>query len=1122
MARTIISLEGVAKSYRLGADRLFLLRQATLAALGRRRESRDLWALQHIDLCVAEGESVGVVGNNGAGKSTLLGIVAGTVHPTRGRVSTAGRLCALLELGAGFHPDLTGRENIYLNASLLGLSRREACERFDEIVAFSELESFLETPLRKYSSGMWVRLGFAVAVCASPDVMIVDEVLAVGDQDFQEKCLARIQELKQRRTTFLVVSHNLAHVRYLCSRVVWIEHGRIRADGPAGQILEAYEHSGDGAPQPSRRTAPRPAAPAAPPRAASTSDAPGQAVAARGGQWHRQHAACVFTIVSRNYLHFARTLMDGVAEHMPDADRVVCLCDKPVEGRTVQGDFMLLPVEDLAIEDFGDMLFQYSVLELNTAVKPHVFSALFERWGYEKVIYFDPDIRVYRRLDGMASLLDEHNILLTPHITGELDDGQHPDERAFLQCGAYNLGFLGLRGGDTTRRMLAWWQRRLRAQCVVDLGRGLFVDQKWIDLVPGMFDGVHVSSDPGWNAAYWNLPHRGFHRDGDDITVNGHPLVFFHFSGIDPDGADFSRHQNRYTMACVDPVVRALADSYCRALRENGAEEWSQVPYGFGCFDSGLPIPGFARRIYRELCAAEPSQWSMAGPRDEQRLIAHVNEPLPGARFLTRGAAALRSSRPDLCRAFPDVPGCDENDYARWFVQFAHDHALVPDEFIAPVRRLLGVDGDASNRAAGLVSSLFHAVYRLAWSARFLAYPFTTVAFRQKIEEALGRRAMGKGAGIAAGRQWGLNVVGYMTAESGVGEAVRATLRAAAAAGVPAATTDFRKGNLSPMAESDLPEGERGQRYAVNLFHVNADQMPLLRHHMTASFFRGHYNVAFWYWELGHFPSAWRSSFQGLDEIWVASAFCQASIGGASPAPVVLMPPAVNVPGGESVPRARFGLPEDRFLFLGMGDALSSLGRKNPLGAVEAYHRAFGKRSRETCLVLKLMNAERDGETTGQLHAIAAEDPSIVLIDEPLSRADVDGLLNVCDSFVSLHRAEGFGLPIAEAMCLAKPVIATGWSGNMQFMTPWNAFPVGFELVAVGRDIGPYRADELWADPDLDEAAEAMRRVVVDRDEARVVGERAREYMHEHHDPQVAGRRIAERLKRIREGLPGG
>ena len=238
-----ITLANVGKCYHLSTNKRFLLRDLFGRALGRKPDGRDFWALRDVSFDVARGEAVGVIGHNGAGKSTLLGIVAGTIYPTLGRARITGRVSALLELGAGFHPDLTGRENVFLNASLLGMSRQQAEERFDRIVGFSELEEFIDSPIRTYSSGMWMRLGFAVAVFVEPEILIVDEVLAVGDADFQAKCCARILELKARGTTFLFVSHSEEQIRFLCSRVIWIEHGVVVADGGVEEVLRAYEQA---------------------------------------------------------------------------------------------------------------------------------------------------------------------------------------------------------------------------------------------------------------------------------------------------------------------------------------------------------------------------------------------------------------------------------------------------------------------------------------------------------------------------------------------------------------------------------------------------------------------------------------------------------------------------------------------------------------------------------------------------------------------------------------------------------------------------------------------------------------------------------------------------------------
>ena len=218
------------------------LKSAFLSGIGRRAISPDAAVPAIVDLSfeVAPGEMVGIVGPNGSGKSTLLKLLAGIVQPTCGRVSVSGRLAALLELGAGFHPEISGRENIEINGLLLGLSRRQIRERFDEIVRFAELEEFLDAPVKTYSSGMAVRLGFSIAAHCEPEVLLVDEVLAVGDESFSHRCLEKFAEFERAGKTILVVSHDLALVAQRCRRAIWLEKGRLAADGPAVETVALY------------------------------------------------------------------------------------------------------------------------------------------------------------------------------------------------------------------------------------------------------------------------------------------------------------------------------------------------------------------------------------------------------------------------------------------------------------------------------------------------------------------------------------------------------------------------------------------------------------------------------------------------------------------------------------------------------------------------------------------------------------------------------------------------------------------------------------------------------------------------------------------------------------------
>ncbi|HLA09011.1 MAG TPA: ABC transporter ATP-binding protein [Pyrinomonadaceae bacterium] len=254
--KPIVRLEQVSKQYRLGTRGAAYetLRESLVEAIRapfRRLRSRNggvnsgtIWALKDIGFDVAPGEVIGIIGRNGAGKSTLLKVLSRITEPTSGRIELYGRVASLLEVGTGFHPELTGRENIFLNGAILGMKRSEIDDRFDEIVAFSELEKFLDTPVKRYSSGMYMRLAFAVASHMDPEILVVDEVLAVGDAQFQKKCLGKMTDVSREGRTVLFVSHNMTAVQSLCGRAVWLDQGIIVKEGPPTEVVANYlKHS---------------------------------------------------------------------------------------------------------------------------------------------------------------------------------------------------------------------------------------------------------------------------------------------------------------------------------------------------------------------------------------------------------------------------------------------------------------------------------------------------------------------------------------------------------------------------------------------------------------------------------------------------------------------------------------------------------------------------------------------------------------------------------------------------------------------------------------------------------------------------------------------------------------
>lgn len=233
-----IKVENVTKNFKLNSDKPNTLKEILIRGKKNRIEIRTV--LKNINVEIKTGETVALVGVNGSGKSTLLKLMTKIIYPNKGNVKTVGKLTSLLELGAGFHPDFTGRENIYFNASIFGLTKKEIDKRMDSIIEFSELEEFIDVPIRTYSSGMYMRLAFSVAINVDAEILLIDEILAVGDQHFQNKCFEKLQELSKSDKTIVIVSHSLESVRKLCTRAIWIHEGKIAMDGNCNEVLDSY------------------------------------------------------------------------------------------------------------------------------------------------------------------------------------------------------------------------------------------------------------------------------------------------------------------------------------------------------------------------------------------------------------------------------------------------------------------------------------------------------------------------------------------------------------------------------------------------------------------------------------------------------------------------------------------------------------------------------------------------------------------------------------------------------------------------------------------------------------------------------------------------------------------
>jgi len=1057
----------------------------------------------------------------------------------------------------------------------------------------------------------------------------------------------------------------------------------------------------------------------------------------------------VCTIIAKNYLAYARTLVKSLRRFHPDlAVYVLFVDDTTGFVDPAQEDFEALGLGELDLPRRPELLFRYDVMELSTAVKPYLLQRLFER-GHGKVLYLDPDIWVFRPLDDLFAWLDDADMLLTPHLTGPLGDGKYPDERDILLSGTYNLGFLGIARSPQIDGFLAWWADRCEFYCISDITHGMFVDQRWMDLAPGLVDRVRVIRHPGYDVAYWNLKHRRLTSPPEAPLVNGEPVYFYHWSGFNPlKPTALSKHQDRYPVIDTEPLL-SMAREYSAELLAAGYRVSSGWPYSLGVFKDGHPVSREMRELFREQPPGrfpdpfEPAgegsfvTWAITPPpaggpaplverlhrtwarldrsprwrrslpvRVLRKLAVKVLDPLrealarrgplpplagqvlarradvqqafarPGggvdrleflrwlstdgiahhrlkpswcARWLEhaegpgvmrrlldfydtepelqalfplafvdehdapaflawleahgveRGlpagalpqvrrvfaahpAARIREiyrSRPDVMSAYPDALGWPPSpgfvswlhhsglrehgvgeDWILWFERAQQQHvclrieALYRDnpewQALHPLglspfgrRRLLdwlkGPGGDRLGLSLSTLERLCAPALESPLEALRSLHagdPEVSALFPRAFEDAeqmeglIARvRRDADDLGLPPGwlerlarevprlslRQ-GATVVGYLRTESGMGELSRSTIRALRAVDYPITTVDI---DDAPQRQFDLSVAYQDQGHPLPFTIVHANAPEALRHAGgLAPWLEDRHAIGYWAWELSDLPEGWADAFALFREVWTCSIHAAGAIGRSAPVPVQAMWPALPDASPSGLGREDLGLAPDRFTFLFAYDALSESERKNPLGLLAAFRKAFRKDDK-VHLVLKVTNGDLRHQDLGRLSEAAAGLP-VTVMERYLSRPDVLALMRLCDAYVSLHRAEGFGYTLAEAMALGRPVVATYYSGNVDFMTPWNSFPVPYRLVEIPEDRGRYQKGGLWADPDLDAAAELMRRVYSEREHAAEVARRGREDVTRLLSARACGERIVARLRTITRHRPFG
>lgn len=786
--------------------------------------------------------------------------------------------------------------------------------------------------------------------------------------------------------------------------------------------------------------------------------------------------ACTTTTHAR--LPSARVLCDSLRRHHPDAEITVLVVDSVDGAEGVPSGVTLVAPDAVAPpEVLARLVMMCTSTELAGALTPYLVHMLVEQ-GAPAVVAFGPETEVFAPLDQVVELAVEHGIVLAPRLDAPLpDDDLQPTPLQLREAGPFASEFVAVGAGASP--FLDWWCDR-QERAALEPG-GALQWGRWTELVPALFP-FHALRDPGCGVSMWNLHTREIRAGNGGYDVSGSALRWFHFDGYSPDTPQMlSSELERPRVRLGDrPGLARLCDEHGARLLAAGYDA-APAASRYAPLPDGREIDARMRRMYVEALhdareRGEPEPPSPFAPGGADAFVAWVTEPVapPTDPLVSRYLARVWQEDGSIQEVFPSLAGEGAEEYLGWIRTTGWEDHDIP-EWVVPSE--------------------------------------------EDVLERMKRRWQARPSGP---RPRGVNLVGYVTAVLGVGEVARLMAATLDTARVPTAIV----ANRTTMSRQSLAfDSARTSEaaYDVNLLCANADHTVHLAQQLGPDFFAGRRTIGVWFWEVEDFPPEMTEAFAVLDELWVASDFVLEAIAPVSPRPVRKFPLPVVVPSvPDDVTRPELGLPEDRFVFLFVYDFFSTAARKNPIGLIDAFTRAFGPDDGPV-LVLKSINGDKRVSELERVRLAAAGRPDVIVRDEYLSSEHHNALLGHSDAYVSLHRSEGFGMDMAKAMGLGKPVVATGYSGNLEFMNDATAYLVAYDLVPVGPGSEPYPPDSRWAEPSVDHAAELMRRVVDRPEEARERGRRAEARIRADFSLASRGSALVRMLDgaRAREGIRG-
>jgi glycosyltransferase involved in cell wall biosynthesis len=764
----------------------------------------------------------------------------------------------------------------------------------------------------------------------------------------------------------------------------------------------------------------------------------------------------VFTVATPDYFAQAKAVILSAAEHNPKLEAFIFLLGENLKKENFRcPGVKVFFFDDLVKEnpELYSLAFKLRVFNLCCALKPFFAEQLFRLYpSIKKTVYLDADMMVFSEMSEVFDRLSQASVVLTPHVldpSKTLNDGFMPSEGRILSSGSFNMGFFAVSRTEEGLHFLRWWRQRTFFKCIRNFSEGYFDDQKWIDLVPGLFPNSHILKHPGYNVAYWNLHERTVTREQEGYRVNSEKLVIYHFSGWNiAQPYILSAHQNRFQLS-ENPVLKSVFYIYLQTLFKNGSIQKEKPKPPFRFFSNGLEIPEMVRDLYNQCMTSSID--SFGNPfqtSGEKSFFTWILKPdLDGLSPILRSFYNLR---PDLRKNFGNL---DRAVSKLGLIDWAISNGLAEFQFGPQWQKLLKV---AFAQARGLIQG-----------------------------EAPVMRTDASVSNIGHG----VNVIGFLNSEKGMGHSVRKTISCLKALSLPIkkySYHDRRSQNLFQNQMGDFADFSVASSYAVNLIHLNAIDIGFSDQTYLQRMLKNRLNIGYWVWELESFPQKFFPHFRYFDEIWTPSRFSQSSILSQSPIPVVCMPHPISEEYQDRKFQSRKNGP---FQFFFSFDFDSGYGRKNPEAVIAAFQLAFPKGSEKVQLMIKAARADMHIDLFRRLKTRIGDDKRIKLVNSVLSPTEYIRMQEQSDCFVSLHRSEGFGLTLLEGMALKKPVIATNYSGSTDFVTNQTGFPVNYRLVAIEQGNAPYEKGGLWADPDVQHAAEQMKLVYLDPKKAASIAE---------------------------------